>query len=98
MSGQEAGGSIAEIVDAAFSYRGDVTVAQADGTEITGYLFNRRRDDAGGVAHLIETSTGEQIAIPYASIAAIRFTGRDTADGKHLQAFRRRHKETRTTD
>ena len=39
-------GTLAEVVDRAFDYRGDVTVVLDDGRELIGYLFNRNRDVA----------------------------------------------------
>ena len=46
------GVSIAELVDYAFAYRGDISLDAVDGKTIVGYLFNRdstgRRGAAGG--------------------------------------------------
>ena len=33
--------ALAEVIERAFDYRGDVTIVRRDGTEIVGYLFNR---------------------------------------------------------
>ena len=33
--------SLAEVIERAFDYRGDVTIVRRDGSEIVGYLFNR---------------------------------------------------------
>ena len=36
--------SLAEVVEKAFDYRGNVTVIRTDGSETQGYLFNRNAD------------------------------------------------------
>ncbi len=35
---------LAEVIEQAFDYRGDVTIVTRDGGRQVGYLFNRRRD------------------------------------------------------
>ena len=70
---------LARVVDLAFDYRGDVTVDRVDGTTIVGYLFNRDGRANEPYAELMERSTGASVRLPYSAIAAIRFTGRDTA-------------------
>ena len=65
--------TLAEVIERAFDYRGDVTIVRRDGTEVVGYLYNR---DAAA-------------ARPYADIQTIRFTGRDTAAGNSYAAWLR---------
>ena len=36
--------TLAEVIDLAFDYRGNVTVAKVDGAEVEGYIFNRNAD------------------------------------------------------
>lgn len=79
-SGREDG--VAALVESAFHFRGDVTVRMTGGREATGYLFNRdsgRRRNGGhapAFAQLFETATGREVALPYAEIEDILFTGR----------------------
>lgn len=80
---------IADLVERAFRFRGDVTLTTADGAEITGYLYNRD----GASVQLFETATGRDISLPYAALTDARLTGRDTASGKHLESFRRRARQ-----
>jgi hypothetical protein len=85
--------SVAEVVDLAFEYRGDVTVEFVDGTHFTGYVFNR--DTHGERAaqsrlEIIETATGQSRSVPYDSVARIRFTGKDMAAGNSYEAWKRR--------
>ena len=81
--------TLAEVVDRAFDYRGDVTLVRADGTEVVGYLFNRDPDAAEPYVQMFEASDGGALTIPYRSIRAIRFTGRDTAAGTSYAAWLR---------
>ncbi|HEX9821729.1 MAG TPA: hypothetical protein VGD07_19175 [Methylomirabilota bacterium] len=81
--------TLAEAVDRAFDYRGDVTLALADGRQLDGYLFNRNADVAEPFVQMFERSGGGPITIPYARIRAIRFTGKDTAAGNSYAAWLR---------
>jgi hypothetical protein len=80
---------LADVVDRAFDYRGDVTVLLDDGREMVGYLFNRNRDVADPFVQVFERDSGSRTTIPYARIRAIRFTGRDTAAGNSYAAWLR---------
>ncbi len=90
LSGSHSGADIARLVERAFHYRGDVTVKMADGSEVTGYLFNRGRGASGSSAQLFEAETGREVSMSYCSIADVLFTGRDAASGKHFENFQRR--------
>lgn len=82
--------ALAKVVDLAFDYRGDVTIDKADGSEITGYLFNRDAATQQPFVELFETATGARVTVPYSAIANIRFTGRDTASGQSYEAWKAR--------
>lgn len=83
-------------LDQAFDYRGDVTILRRDGTEVEGYLFDRRSErtlEASLVRVLpLEPQLG-RIEIAYPDIAEIRFTGRDPAAGKTWENWVRRFAE-----
>ncbi|MXY59099.1 MAG: hypothetical protein F4Y96_01025 [Chloroflexi bacterium] len=70
---------MAELVERAFQYRGDVTVHTDDGGTVTGYLFNRDTRASEPFVQLFETQTGREVSVPYRSIADVLFTGRDAA-------------------
>ena len=80
-------------LEKAFDYRGDVTITRKDGRKIEGYLFDRR--SAGtlkdSVVRLCPKNSNEKISISYAEIAALAFTGRDTAAGKSWEAWMRKY-------
>ena len=80
-------------LEKAFDYRGDVTITRKDGSKIEGYLFDRRtaatlRDS---VVRLYPKDANEKISISYAEIAALAFTGRDTAAGKSWEAWMKKY-------
>ena len=92
--------SEAELRDAleqAFDYRGDVTITRKDGSRVAGYIFDRRNGAtlAESVVRLIPQNSQEKISIPYSDIAALAFSGRDTAAGKSWEAWVRKYWEKR---
>ena len=81
-------------IDAAFDYRGDVTIARRNGDEISGFVFDRRDDVTFEKSSLrLLTAAGERIALTYPDIAEIRFTGRDAAAGRSWENWVRRYAE-----
>ena len=82
-------------LEEAFDYRGDVTITRKDGTLVEGYIFDRRSGAtlAESVVRLIPQNSSQKIAIPYSEIAALAFTGRDTAAGKSWEAWVRKYWE-----
>jgi hypothetical protein len=88
---------IRTVIEKAFDYRGDVTISRKDGSEITGYLFDRRAGKtlADSVVRLMLASGNERPAIPYSEIAGLAFTGRDTAAGKSYEAWVKKYWEKR---
>ena len=81
--------TLAEVVDRAFDYRGDVTVVLNDGRELVGYLFNRNRDAAEPFVQMFERDKSGASSISYARIRAIRFSGKDTAAGNSYAVWLR---------
>ena len=82
-------------LEEAFDYRGDVTLTLKDGTRLEGYIFDRRRGStlANSVVRLIPQNSLEKLSVPYSEIAALAFTGRDTAAGKSWEAWVRKYWE-----
>ncbi len=81
----------------AFGFRGDVTITRKDGTKIDGYIFDRRTGKtlADSVVRLFPRDSDQKISVPYSDIAALAFTGRDTAAGKSYEAWVRKYWEKR---
>ena len=86
---------INEALEKAFDYRGDITLTRKDGAKVEGYLFDRRtgRTLAESYVRIIPSTSKEKLSIPYADIAALAFTGRDTAAGKTFEAWIRKYWE-----
>jgi len=84
-------------LEKAFDYRGDVTITRKDGAVVEGYLFDRRtgRTLADSLVRVLPKNGDAKLAIPYSEIAALAFTGRDTAAGKSWEAWVRKYWEKR---
>lgn len=85
---------LAHAIDLAFDYRGDVTIVRrSDSARIEGYIFDRRRGDtpAESKLHIIPADTGERVSITYDDIAALVFSGRDTAAGKSFDTWMKKY-------
>ena len=82
-------------LEKAFDYRGDITITKKDGSQVVGYLFDRRRGEslADSFVRLIPTNEKIRVSIAYAEIAAIAFSGRDTAAGKTFEAWVKKYWE-----
>jgi hypothetical protein len=80
-------------LEKAFDYRGDVTITRKDGSHIEGYLFDRRSATTlkDSLIRLYPKNSTEKVSIPYADIAALAFTGRDTAAGKSWEAWMKKY-------
>lgn len=90
--------SDAEIMAAlekAFDYRGDVTLTLKDGRVINGYIFDRRTGETldGSIVRMIPADQRTKISVPYSEIAALAFSGRDSAHGKSFEAWVRKYWE-----
>jgi len=86
---------VRQALEKAFDYRGDVTITRKDGSKVEGYVFDRRTGKtlADSAVRLFPKDSDRKIAIEYADIAALAFTGRDTAAGKSFEAWVRKYWE-----
>lgn len=84
-----------EALEKAFDYRGDVTLTLKDGRVIQGYLFDRRTGAtlADSAVRVIPANERTKVTVPYSDIAALAFTGRDTAAGKTFDAWVKKYWE-----
>ena len=88
-----------EALEKAFDYRGDVTITRKDGTKCEGYIFDR----AGGSSlstsfvRLLLKDSHERTRIAYSDIAALAFSGRDTAAGKSWEAWVKKYWEKKSS-
>jgi len=84
-----------QALEKAFDYRGDVTLTRKDGSTIEGYLFDRVTEKtlSGSFVRLLPKGSNRRVKIAYSDIAALAFTGRDTAAGKSWEAWVRKYWE-----
>ncbi|MCP9463821.1 MAG: hypothetical protein NNA25_03385 [Nitrospira sp.] len=81
-------GELAEAVDLAMDYRGDVTLELVSGETVEGYLFNRESGGENPWVEIFPVGVSSSVRqIPYALIRAIAFTGEDAANGKSWEAW-----------
>ena len=86
---------IREAFEKAFDYRGDITITRKDGSVVEGYVFDRRSDKslADSFVRVIPSKDRTKLNISYADIAALNFSGRDTAAGKTFEAWVKKYWE-----
>jgi hypothetical protein len=82
-------------LEQAFGYRGDVLITRKDGSQVEGYIFDRRKGPTlgGSYLRLLPKDGGGKMSISYSDIAALSFTGRDMAAGKSWEAWVRQYWE-----
>ncbi len=86
---------VREALEKAFDYRGDVTITRKDGSKVEGYLFDRRSGSSlsDSFVRIIPSKEQTKVNVAYADIAALAFTGRDTAAGKTFEAWVKKYWE-----
>jgi hypothetical protein len=80
----------------AFDYRGDLTITLKSGQKIEGYIFDRRSNGptlADCIVRVMPKDRPDKIKIAYTEIAALAFTGKDTAAGKSFEAWVKKYNE-----
>jgi hypothetical protein len=92
LAGEE---EIRQALEKAFDYRGDVTITRKDGSKVEGYIFDRcaGKTLADSAVRLFPKDADQKISIAYSDIAALAFSGRDTAAGKSFEAWVRKYWE-----
>ncbi len=88
---------VKEALEKAFDYRGDVTLTLKSGETIEGYIYDRRQgrslEDSLVRVMLAKGEDRSRRSIPYAEIAALTFSGRDTAAGRTFEAWVKKYWE-----
>ena len=86
-------------LEKAFDYRGDVTLTLKDNSKIEGYLFDRVTGPSltTSFVRVLPKDSTQKLKIAYADIAALAFTGRDTAAGKSWEAWVGKYWEKKAT-
>jgi hypothetical protein len=78
---------VAEAVELAFDYRGDVTLSLTSGESLSGYIFNRRVAGSESCLELFPVDGPNATLVRYEDITSIAFTGEDTASGKSWEVW-----------
>ena len=71
-----------DALEKAFDYRGDITITTKDNNKIVGYIFNREAKAAEPFVELYPADRDEKIKVCYKDVAALSFSGIDTAAGR----------------
>lgn len=84
-----------EALEKAFDYRGDVTITPKNGSTVEGYIFDRVAGTtlSSSFVRVLPKNGSGRMKIPYSEIAALAFTGRDTAAGKSWEAWVKKYWE-----
>jgi hypothetical protein len=84
---------ILHALDQAFDYRGDITLTLKSGQTIEGYLFDRKVGKTlnDSFAKILPKDNSPRMTIPYADIAKLEFTGKDTAHGKSFDTWLKKY-------
>jgi hypothetical protein len=91
-------GELRDALEKAFDYRGDVTITRKDGSKLEGYIFDRVTGTSLSTSfvRLLPKDSNQRVKIAYADIAALAFTGRDTAAGKSWEAWVKKYWEKKS--
>lgn len=76
-----------EVLDAAFDYRGDVTIELKDGARIKGYLANRNANASPPFFEVFPDDGGPKRRFVLDDLSALEFSGKDTASGKSWETW-----------
>src|ERR1700756_4915588 len=90
---------VRQALEKAFDYRGDVTITRKDGSKLEGYIFDRVTGATLGnsFVRLLPKDSNQRTKIAYSDIAALSFSGRDTAAGKSWEAWVKKYWEKKST-
>ena len=83
---------LAAAIEAAFDYRGDVTLLLRDGGEIQGYVSNRDARAPEPYLHIFPSDGSALRTLLYRGLRGVAFTGRDTASGKSWETWLKKYK------
>lgn len=89
---------VAEAVELAFDYRGDVTLSLKSGESLSGYLFNRHIAGTESSLEVFPAESPHAKRVRYDEIVAIAFTGEDTASGKSWEVWTAKKESERRAD
>ncbi len=86
---------VREALEKAFDYRGDITITRRDGSTIEGYVFDRHAGNSleDSFVRILPTNQKTRVRVSYTEIAALAFSGKDTAAGKSFESWIKKYWE-----
>lgn len=86
---------IADALEKAFDYRGDITLTLKNGERFEAFIFNRHTGSglADSYVQYFTPKVAEKQKLGYAEIARLEFTGKDRAAGKHWEDWVKAYNE-----
>jgi len=86
---------LAQALEKALDYRGDVTLTLKSGERIEAYVFNSQSGPtlAESFLQYFTPSAPEKRKVSYADIAGVEFSGKDRAAGKHWEDWVKAYNE-----
>ena len=91
-------GSLEEMVEIAFDYRGDVSILLRDEDDLVGYLANRsisQQAPAESWIEVVPAAGGARRRISLAAIRGLILSGKDVASGKSWENWLKKYTERR---
>lgn len=79
-------------IEAAFDYRGDVTLILRDGSELKGYVSNRSFKAPEPHVDVLLPDAPRPRRIPLKDVRGVAFSGKDPASGKSWETWIRKYK------
>src|SRR5687768_424991 len=87
-------------IEAAFDYRGHVTIRLSGGESAEGFVYNRVYENTkmkqDHYIDILVKGSGERRRFPMASLAAIELTGEDCAAGKSYEDYLKKKQAAQT--
>jgi hypothetical protein len=76
-------------LEKAFDYRGDITITLKSGEKVDGYLYDRKvgKSLEDSLARIMPKDGTPRMNVKYSDVAALAFSGKDTAAGKSFEAW-----------
>jgi len=87
--------TLADALEKAFDYRGDVTLALRDQQTVTGYIFDRRlgKTTQDSTVRVLTALNDTPVSVRYSDIARLEFSGKDAAHGKSFDTWIKKYTE-----
>lgn len=88
--------ALADALEKAFDYRGDVTLSLSSQEQVEGFIFDRRRGEGLSDSRVrLMLPDGSKREVRFDAIERVEFTGRDAAHGKSFETWVKKFTEKR---